>query len=585
MPAMPQFISIRTKMLVLFCCLITVPFLISGMMTYWKYSANMERDARTSSEQIVEQVSINLERYIKEMERITMALYYDDNVSRILEKHTGPLQDNSYLRSDELYKMSQMMSSVIYERTEVEGIFIFALDGSLFSNLQETAKINWQPSDNGWMETANAKDGGLVILPPNDGSYYLEKPRRVISLARLIKNPLTNQRIGYVKVDLTSKGFEKILTSIQITENSKLYVFNENKETIYPFSGEGREEIPVNTSEVNTSRMLVSERATDYGGLHILGIIPRSDLLTEARQLVSYTGWISLASLFVAFVASVFTSNRLVKPIRNLHVKMKRVQNGELSERAEVTTNDEIGLLTSGFNVMVSQLDKTIKEVYELTIRDKESELAALQSQINPHFLYNTLESISMAARRDRNEELSQVIASLGRLLQYTVNKQERLVPLQEELAFIDHYLNIQSFRLEDRLQVDIQVDLSHESILVPKLILQPLIENAIEHGMGSGTLKITLTTRLDDQDLWIGIADDGKGIDSETMAKIEQNLAKPLIGPEPQQGKRSKGFALRNIHRRIHILYGEPYGLYPQKNVTEGAAFFIRIPFSWEEE
>ncbi|CAM4492616.1 two-component system sensor histidine kinase YesM [Paenibacillus endophyticus] len=584
MPALPKFISIRTKMLFLLCCLITVPFLLSGMLTYQKYSANMERDARTSSEQIVEQVSINLERYIKEMERITMSLYYDDHVSQILEMHTGAFKDNSYLRSDELFKMSQMISSVIYERTEVEGIFIFALDGSLFSNLQETAKISWKPTDNSWMETARAKDGGLVILPPNDGSYYLEKPRRVISLARLLKDPLTNQVIGYVKVDLTSKGFEKILTSIQITENSKLYIFNEKGETIFPFSGEDKEEIPVNTSEVNTSKMLVSERETSYGGLHIQGIIPKSDLQSEARQLISYTLWISLASLFIAFLASVFTSNRLVKPIRHLHMKMKRVQNGELSERAAVTTNDEIGLLTSGFNVMVSQLDKMIKDVYELTIRDKESELAALQSQINPHFLYNTLESISMAARRDRNEELSQVIASLGRLLQYTVNKQERLIPLQEELEFVDHYVNIQTFRLENRLQVQVQVDLSYESLLVPKLIVQPLIENAIEHGMGNRPLTITLSTKLIEQDLWISAADNGKGMDAETIARIEQSLSRPSIGKEREQGKRQKGFALWNIHRRIHILYGEPYGLYVDRNVKEGATFHIRIPFNWED-
>ena len=581
-------------MLVLFCLMITVPFLLSGAITYSKYSARAAKDAQAYSDQLAEQVAINLERYIQELERITLSLYYDDNALDILTRHDGVFRTGNYLASDESFKMNQLISSAIYERTEVAGVFIFALDGSLFSNLQETGKSSWLPQENEWMREAEADDGGLTILPPASSPNYLTNVPEVASIARLIKNPYTNAKLGFVKVDLTSSGFEKILSSVRITENSKLYIFNRNGGMIYPFDSnqEGMaagnpEEAALNDRLRQDGRTLISERETGYGGLRIMGIIPRSDLQKDARELISFILWISLASLLAAYLISVMASNQLVKPIRSLYMKMKRVQNGELGERAPIMTNDEIGLLTAGFNGMVAQLDKNIKEIYELGIREKQAELSALQSQINPHFLYNTLESISMAAGRDRQDELSRVISSLGKLLRYTVNRQESKVTLREELDFVENYLSIQSFRLEDRLRADIRVDFSHESVLVPKLLLQPLVENAIEHGMGSKPLTLTLTTKVDEQDLLIRIEDDGQGIGPERLNQIERILAEvePIRAESVSgTGNREKGFALRNIHRRLRILYGESYGLSLDKSRTQGAAVHVRIPFQWGE-
>lgn len=565
--------------------MITLPFLFSGYLTYQKYSANVERDAKAYSDQIAEQLSINLERYVKEVERITIALYYDPNLLQILEKHKVATEGGSYKGIEEQTKISQLITSIIIDRTELEGVFIFGLDGTLFSNLTETIKGNWEPSTSGWMEQVKQKDGGLVILPPVEWNYYLDKPKEAFSFARLIKNPLTNRELGYVKVDLTSKGFEKILSSVKVSKNSKLYVFNENLQPIYPFTEEA--DIPSYAEIVGTSSSdtLTSLRTTAYGGLRIVGTIPKGDLLTDARKLTSFTLWISAASLIFAFIAALFTSNRLVKPILHLQRKMRRVQSGDFQERALIHSNDEIGLLTEGFNSMVSRLDIMIKEMYELRLREKDSELNALQSQINPHFLYNTLESINMVAVKERNNELSQVITSLGKLLRYTVDKQERFVYLKDELAFVQNYLNIQSFRLEDQLNAEILVDFSHEYAMVPKLILQPLVENAIEHGIGKEPITIQITSKAEGQDLFVYVTDNGKGINPERRKLVEQRL----IEPERQQSgllsdKKSKGFALRNIHQRLVILYGESYGLSVAHTGPEGTSFCIRIPFQWEE-
>ncbi len=523
---------------------------------------------------------------MKEMDRITLALYYDSDVMQILDQRREALalQTRNYLTVNEMTEMNQLISSVVIDRTELEGVFIFALDGSLFSNLQETIRASWEPESNAWMAHAKLKNGGLTIIPPTAGNYYLGSPREVLSLARLIKDPVTTAELGYMKIDLTSKGFEKIISSVRVTPNSKLYVFNDDLQQLYPF-GSNTEDSYRMIMDEQSDQLIVSEHDAKYGGLRIVSVVPREDVLEDARQLTSFTIWISVAALIMAYLAAVLTSNNFVKPINHLLKKMRRVQMGDFQGRAEVHSRDEVGLLTEGFNNMVSQLDIMIKDMYELRLREKDSELSALQSQINPHFLYNTLESISMFAHKENNEELSHVITSLGKLLRYTVNNKERFMTLRDELAFVENYLNIQSFRLEERLSTEILSDFSHELAIVPKLILQPLVENAIEHGLGQAPLKITIMTKVIDQDLFIFVMDNGKGIAPARKIEIESKIYETTQEPpELRAEKETKGFALRNIHQRLHILYGDSYGLKIEETRTQGASMYIRIPFRWEE-
>lgn len=580
-----RFVSLRTKFLILFALMITLPFLLSGVLTYQRYSRNVERDAKAYSEQISEQVAINLERYVQDMDRITLSIYYDSGVMAVLNHHQAPAGAGSgYLTVGEVSSINELISSQIIERTELEGVFIFALDGSLFSNLLETVQRSWDLSSNDWMAQAKQKDGGLAILPPEDETYYRDAPRQVLSLARLIKDPITNKDRGYVKIDLTSDGFEKILSSVKVTDNSKLFVFNDDLRQLYPFDEAGDASYR-SIADAPSDRWLISKRSTNYGGLTIVSAVPRADVLADARQLTSFTLWISAAALILAYLLAVLTSNSFVKPIKQLLGRMRRVQNGDFEGRAKVYSRDEVGLLTEGFNTMVSQLNIMIKDIYELRLREKDAALSALLSQMNPHFLYNTLESISMAAHREKHESLSEVIASLGKLLRYTVNNKERSVYLKDELAFVESYLNIQAFRLEDKLRFDIVVDFAHEPAIVPKLILQPLVENAIEHGLGEAPISVTIVSSVSGQDLLLCVKDDGRGIDPARLQEIERSV----YGPESPANarladKRTKGFALRNIHQRLRLLYGEPYGLEIDASQA-GVTVQVRMPFQWEEE
>ncbi|MCR8635453.1 cache domain-containing sensor histidine kinase [Paenibacillus radicis (ex Xue et al. 2023)] len=573
------FLSLRMKFMILFMALITIPFIISGAFTYTKYSANVEQNTKNYTLQIVDQIRINLDRYVKEIERLTLSPLYDPNVLAILKNHSSSYQKGVYLTAEEQFKTNLFISSMAFDRSEIESILIFTNDGSLFSNSDTSVTNYWEQETNNWMEKADLEDGGLTINPPHSVSYYTTGPKTVVSLSRLIREPYTHSKIGFIKVDLKAEGFEKIFSSVNLGNNSKLYIYDKDKTLLHPQS-------TITEPDVNDPRFLSAWTKSKYTGLQILGQIPLGELRKEAKEITSYTLMISLTSLAVALILAILSSDRLVKPIRHLQSKMELVKKGFFKERAIVATNDEIGQLTEVFNRMVGEIDRLVREVYETKLRERDAEISALQSQMNPHFLYNTLESINMMAVQHNHLALSNVVTNLGKLLRYTVDKNQSAVYLRDEVRFVESYLQIQALRCGDSLRMEIFIDPSLQYVLVLKLILQPLVENVIEHGMGSDPVTIRIRAATENDDLILSVEDDGLGIDVQTMEQVLRRI--DYAGEEhpvkQEFGQKSSGYALRNVHQRIRLLYGEPYGILLKKNAHKGMTVFIRLPFQWEE-
>ncbi len=574
------FIPLRIKFVVPLFLLITIPFLISGIITYDKYSANEDRRAEAYARQIIEQVKINLDNYVSDMERITTSPYYDHNVLATLREHRHPGQTSNYITNDEMNKMNSLLYALALERPEVQGAFLFANDGGLFSNLNEGASNRWELRDNPWMNQVN-RGGKLTILAPHFVTYY-GAPVQVVSVVRLIREPSSLEELGIIKVDITREGFEHVLREVSLSPNSKLYILDKNDELLY-----------ADTDQPLLSSLTDDEQAhidvvvqSAYSGLQVAGLIPKSDLRGDVNELTRFTLLISLCSLIIAYLVAVLLSNHLVKPILYLHKKMRNVQRGDFQERVTLKSNDEVGVLTDAFNNMVGEIDRLVKEVYEVKLREREAELTALQSQINPHFIFNTLESMNMMAVKSGSPELSDLIISLGKLIRYTVDKQETVVYLRDEVNFVEAYLQIQSFRLGDRLRVEIDIDPSHEYALLPKLILQPLFENVIEHAIGNAAVTIKLSTAIVGDDLWISVEDSGVGMSPERIELVERRMY--AAEDEMQEGKlgvaQRKGVALRNVHQRIRLQYAKPYGLTIDRSMRAGTRFVLKLPFRWEE-
>ncbi|MEK3686450.1 sensor histidine kinase [Paenibacillus sp. FSL R10-2736] len=573
------YVPLRTKFIVLFCLLITVPFLVIGTISYKKYTAGVERSTVELSNQVVSQININLEHYIKELDRLTLTPLYDEDMMQILRKHSGSGSANTYLTTDETLKMNLFISSLAFDRGEIESILVFTNDGGIFSNLDQSVRKRWDRSMADWMEAVEQEDGGLAILPPHAAAYYTEAKQGIISVARVIREPYTNDMLGIVKVDLTARGFGSIVSTVRSSGSGLLQITGKDQVMLYS----GPDGLP------DSSESYITASAhSSYTGLKVTSLIPRTQLREDARELTNSTLIVSIVALMAAYAAAILLSNRLIKPIAHLQSKMRQVKRGLFLERATVTTSDEIGQLTEGFNTMIGEIDRLVKEVYETRLKEREAELLALQSQIHPHFLYNTLEMVNMLALQGNTRELSGVVTSLGKLLRYTVGHQEQMVYVLDEVRFVEAYLRIQGMRLGDKLQAVIHIDSSFDYCVVPKLILQPLIENVIEHAMGQDKLQLALTASVEEEDLVLSVKDDGLGITGERMRELEEQLYQNKSRPatETEQGgfgRIQKGFALRNVHQRLRLLYGEPYGLTLDHTAERGVTVSLRLPMNWE--
>ncbi len=574
------YLPLRTKFILLFCLMITIPFLVIGTITYRKYSDNVERNTMELTNDIVSQININLDRYVKEIERLTLMPLYDESVMAILKQHSGPGGEQLYLTTEETTKMNLFISSLVFDRSEIESVLIFTNDGSIFSNLDQSVRKNWEVRNSAWMTPVKEQDGGLTIIPRHHARYYTAPDKEVVSIARVIREPYSNRMLGIVKVDLTNKGFETMLSSVSVN-GSQLYITDRNGELIYANES-------ARSGDINRSDYIQAHAISDYTGMEVTALIPRDALREDAREISRFTLIISMLGLLFAYMVAVFSSNRLVRPIAHLHSKMRQVQRGLFNERATVTTHDEIGQLTEGFNTMIGEIERLVREVYETRLREREAELSALQSQIHPHFLYNTLEMMNMLALQGNRMQLSDIVTNLGRLLRYTVDRQEQRVYLQDEVRFVEAYLQIQGMRLGSRLHAEVRVDSSYDYCQVPKLILQPLVENVIEHALGEGTVSMKLAARVEQDDLILTVSDNGAGMTLEQMDRLEQSWnARNQDRREEEDSQVSfgiikKGFALRNVHQRIRLLYGEPYGLTLDRYVELGSSFVIRLPIHW---
>lgn len=586
--------TLRKKTITLFLLLIAIPLSIQGIVTYYEFSKSVERRTAVYSSQIVEQINRNLDRDIMELQRLSLLPLYDQRVLSILKQNNQTVPGNYYPSYADLEKMTFFISGMTFNRPEVEGIHIIANNGYVFSNLDPTTVrffIDVKKED--WYQRVLDGDGAVVLIPTHKPGYYFVNGRTgYFSLARLIREPNTNATLGIIKIDLRLDMIRQILTNTQFSEYGNLFIINGNNELFFEnqssnlmprFSDMLKDTklLSLNSEkqvDIQDKRFLLVNHQSNETGLKVISLIPIETLLTETKRLRNFTFIIAAVCLMAAGGLAVIFAYNLSAPLVRLKKKMLKVEQGNFSQRVPVESLDEIGQLSAGFNKMVEEINRLVKEVYVIGLREKESELAALQSQINPHFIYNTLESINMIAISNGNFDVSDMVSALGKLLRYTVDRPDRFVTLREELDSINFYMRIQQVRYGERLRVNFLVDENLYDLPVPKLLFQPLVENAIYHGIGDrengGTIWIE-TFRSEDA-LILSVKDDGKGLTNEQITDLRNSLT----FSEPFNPK-GHGLALRNVHQRIVLLYGNEYGLYIDGNEGQGASFTLTLPIS----
>ena len=547
-----------------------------------RYERTLERQVLADSQKLIGQVEINLNTYLRSMMRSSDAVYY--NVIKKVDFDKGDI-------SEEL--------SLLYEanKDNLVSIACFTRDGELLGaapvgSLKKNVNITTQS----WFEDASDKMENLHfsdlhvqnIFENKSGRYYW-----VVSLSRGVE--LTNDGKmsgGILLVDMNFSGIQQLFTEVNNDGKGYVYLIGRDGEIIYHprqnliFSNIIQEnnqtastyDEGVHNEEFQGEQRVVVVKTVGYTGWKIVSVVSKESLFSDLNQ----TRMMALLNLVLAIFLMIFVNQyvavRITDPLKKLE---KSIQGIEMKQQPVVYIGGppEIQHLGLTIRFMVEELqeltDKMVKEQEE----KRKNELDALQSQINPHFLYNTLDSIMWMIESERYEDAVSMVQALGRLLRISLSRGKNVISVGDELQHARSYLAIQKYRYKNKFTSYFEVEPDIEQYKTIKLVIQPLIENAIYYGMeymdGEGEIHIRAYTR--DQDLYLEVEDNGPGMPEEQVEHL-------LTGGEKAR-KKGSGIGLKNVNQRIQLYFGTQYGLEIESEPDEGTVVRIHIPKTTEEE
>ena len=547
-----------------------------------RYERTLERQVLADSQKLIGQVEINLNTYLRSMMRSSDAVYYNvikkvdfdkDDISRELSLLYEANKDN-------------LVSIACFTR---DGELLGAAPvGSLKKNVNITAQ-SWFEDASDKMENLHFSDLHVQnIFENKSGRYYW-----VVSLSRGVE--LTNDGKmsgGILLVDMNFSGIQQLFTEVNNDGKGYVYLIGRDGEIIYHprqnliFSNIIQEnnqtastyDEGVHNEEFQGEQRVVVVKTVGYTGWKIVSVVSKESLFSDLNQ----TRMMALLNLVLAIFLMIFVNQyvavRITDPLKKLE---KSIQGIEMKQQPVVYIGGppEIQHLGLTIRFMVEELqeltDKMVKEQEE----KRKNELDALQSQINPHFLYNTLDSIMWMIESERYEDAVSMVQALGRLLRISLSRGKNVISVGDELQHARSYLAIQKYRYKNKFTSYFEVEPDIEQYKTIKLVIQPLIENAIYYGMeymdGEGEIHIRAYTR--DQDLYLEVEDNGPGMPEDQVEHL-------LTGGEKARQKGS-GIGLKNVNQRIQLYFGTQYGLEIESEPDEGTVVRIHIPKTTEEE
>lgn len=405
----------------------------------------------------------------------------------------------------------------------------------------------------------------------------------------------TNTPLAMIIVRVKPSAFENILSNIKATADESIVLLNDEDKLITTDIGLGTTP-PEDTAMEHLKELQASKgnetlidnhfyfyQSVNGGKLQVIQIVPMTIITRAVGQTLLIGILVAILTILTAVALSALLSRIISGPIIQLSNRMRHITLKD-AEAAEYTPRaDEIGQLQDSFNIMISRNQKLITREYQSKIEKREAQLRALQAQINPHFMYNTLQVIGGMALKKQAPEIYTVTTALSDIMRYSLNFSREMVLLREEIKYLNSYLMIQNRRFEDRMDIDIRIEKELMNYLVPKLILQPILENSFEHGLAnkSGGWKLALHAELDAQgDLRITVSDNGLGIPEERLAAINASF---LSDTDNAMGLASH-IGLKNVNARIRLKFGNQYGISVASTEGEGTLVTVRMKAEKED-
>ena len=576
--------SIQMVLSLSFTAVAAAGILLMGVSLVWRFTAASEELTAESSQRVLAQANLNLDSYLRRMMRISDTVYYRTIKNTDLAEGdlTGDL-------------------SLLYEenRDDLVSLAVFDGRGGLVSAVPLSAvKRDAAPEESDWFRSASRSMENLHFSTPHVQNIFDDPDypyRWVVSLSRhvqLTRDGATES--GVLLVDMSFSGIEQVCRDVTLGEGGYLYLIDGDGELIYHprqqliYTGLLEENNRAAASYRDGSHRerfqgqprQVTVKTMGYTGWKLVGVAPARSWMDASLQPMLFGLTLLLFGIFLIAFLNYLISARISDPIRRLELSIRELDRDLGSVRIEEGGCYEVQRLSHAISAMVSTMRHLMDDIVRQEEQKRRSELEVLQSQINPHFLYNTLDSVIWMTESGQQQEAIRMVTSLARLFRISLSKGKSIIPLADELEHARHYMNIQQIRFKNKFTTEIQAGPGTEGLYTLKLIIQPLLENAIYHGCASaeddGVIRVT--AYREGEDLLIDVEDNGLGMRPELAASL-------LEEDRPEVRTGGSGIGVRNVHQRVSLTFGEGYGLTIFSEPDEGTLVRVRLPALTREE
>lgn len=594
-------LSFRTQVFFSLILLMILPSSILYMIIGGNIARSATREYYKTLETIMYQVNSNLTSILTNTIKIGDLHILNDNVRKILrtDYQTDYLkysQDNSFMQ-DQFVQANRFDTNLVscmfqskYDYTFTYNILTAAGEKAAIENIEK------------YEQRARSAPYHTYFAPISQGHSNIISQRNVIPMVKILLDGYNYQEIGICYIEINFDAIEKIIDSAQ-TENNNIMIFDTDGNLTYssrnlaPSIRENDtfiETIDDFTRHLKDSKKTASQSLTIDGspyllngmynnltGFTIIQLIDEDMVAAYSSQ--SFSGYfVTLVIILVlGFGISIYLSHRLTSSIRKIYTEINRRNSADLSSLIidDTLASIEIQKLVQSFNDLYERLTNSLRQNYDIKLNEQQMYIQMLQSQINHHFLYNTLNTIKSIAYIHGDKEIETIAVSMSDLLHYNLKKNP-VVTMAEEIQQVQNYLTIQNVRFQYKYIFECSIPTEFLELTIPAFILQPLIENAIDHGFKNkeGNCYISLSAQMTDGVLHLFLADNGSGMSEETLKRIRHTIASGNNGTE--NGEDHHAIGILNVHLRIQGFYGKQYGLAIDSIPDSGTVIDICIPY-----
>ena len=580
---------LQSKLMTYFFSLIMIIVIMLDIFFIYKMSETVEKETHVYAYEIVKQLGRNIESYIDHMQEVMWMISSQD--TSLINQLKEPLNQKAVRKSYFLEEMRNRGSS-----NGVVSINIFGENGLVLTDSASNAIKDYiDVKQMEWYTKAVEAQGKPVISASHTQNYLKNEGKWVFSLSAAIMEE--NKILGIVLIDMSYKNLTDMCNDIQLGEKGYVYIVGQGQEMIYHpkqqliYSGILQEDLARvmqqeegSFTEILEDKRLVTVHSLKEVGWRVVGVSYIGELLVSKQEIIIPLIILTLLALVVAFLISKRIVSQTAKPIRELTEHMQEIELGKLGVEIDTQSDtEEIQCLTASFKEMVYKIEGLIEQVEDNQKKLRKSELKVLQSQINPHFLYNSLDTIIWLGEREECEKVVQMTAALARYFRLSLSKGKEVITIYEEVEHVKHYLQIQKIRYASKLTYTIEVSPDIFDEMIVKIVLQPLVENALYHGIKDleegGYIRV-LGFR-EGNNIILEVYDNGKGMSREQI----KNILKAPSSTSITKG----GVAIKNVHERIQVYFGQDYGLSYESEYGKWTKVRITIPVieigEWNEK